>query len=210
MPPEVEAAIRSRLLDDVPGYTRLPPPRLPGAENCHGGDEQELADAMLVAWKGVHRRKTGKDYQGRVSKKRLESIAEGARILRAEGVSPWVYFDHVWTAEVERSRKPPQFFSAAGPTMVGRYVQRVVKSAPRLDQIAVNGEARAQLLDLRAAALQRLRRERPMDAAAAVEIVDQIIPEERYNDLLARVRQECVAAKRRDIASLDRGVWIWG
>jgi hypothetical protein len=202
MPPEVEDAIRSRLLDPVPGYRREPPPRLPKSD-------EELTAAMLVAWKAVHRKHDGREYKGRVGTRRENSVAEAGRMLRAEGLSAWAFFDWAWSYEQARTRRPPKFYTVASPTFVGRMLDRAKPLLTKRPSIVIDTESRVDLLRRREVASLDLRRSRPEDAKTATEIVDRHLSTTEYDDFIAGIRRECVAAKRRDLVAIRRGVWIW-
>jgi len=211
IPPPVWDALEARLWAPVPRPTLPPPPKLPPLPDGVAPEREqddELADAMLVAWRAVYRRKAERAYSGNVGKRKA-SVAEAARMLRDEGISAWVYLDFGWDNEMERTRQRPTLFGLAAPKAVGRLLWKCRRDAPTYEGIVADVDAHRALLDARQRAEADVRRERPSTAEQALAIVDRTLPQERYDDLLARTHQEVEAMRSKATYALKRGLWIW-
>ena len=204
MPAEVEAAVAPRLAADVPVYTRQPPPRV-----SVDAPDETVVEAAVAAWRAIMLRLAGEKYAGRIKANRYPSIAKAVRMLAAEGLSHWLFFDWAWRLEHERTRLPPKFYTVASPTFVGRHLDRALADLSKYPATVVQTPSRAELLELRARAGVALRQARPATAAAALAVVDRVLPQQEYDRLVAEIQRECVAAKRRDLVALNRGIWIW-
>ncbi len=201
MSPAVRDAVAPRLYGHLAQYLR---PRLPHLPKS--AESAELCEEMRLAWKAVYARKTDKEYKGRASAKYAKSITAAAEMLREEKVSHWAYMDWAWDNEIEFTKVEPRFFAMASLKHVGRCVDKV---PPCSGQEVARLDSLVELGGLRQRAKITLRQERPPDEAAAISIVDKILPTELFDRLITRVNTDIETARNRDIYGLRNGVWIW-
>jgi len=187
---------------DPPRYFRPPPPRLPGTETCHGGDEDDLLESLRVAYSAARHRHTGKTYRGHAGRTR-EAMVEAARMLRAEEVPPHVWFGWVWS----RVEGPTHFATLASPRLVGRLVREC--PAGQLDRVYLPVTPAEELHALRGALWATASRERPESLVDARQIAQEVADPQRIADLAAAAATESAKVLQRERAKMERGYWVW-
>lgn len=199
-PPEVWQIVES--VSPRPRYERPAPPLLPSTDT-----PKELAEAMALAWGAVYARHTGRRYNGGPGK-RVDSIAEAAKHLRGEGVSAWEWFQWGWLEAVERTKKPPQFFTLASPKAVANRLWIFNREGRRYNHEIFAGDRVEELSKGLQSARMELLRVRPATAEEAREIVSRNFPKGVEYSVREADAEEAEARKRDKIA-IRRGVWIW-
>jgi len=193
------------VLGPPPLYTRPAPPLLPGADSPPQDDDEALWEAMLLGWRGAYSLQHGKAWKGRV--KISDSTVAGARILRAEKISPWLFFRWCWTLD----NMTPRWKVVASGKFVSKHwesAREYTGPGPKVPD-TVTPHSSMEIYSLQTAARFALAEARPTTAEQTAMIVHAHIDKEKFSLLCERAESEIAKLRNRDTADIAKGLWIW-